>query len=88
MGAHVITYKGVKGTHFAVWAPNAAAVSVIGNFNYWTPGEHPLKVRHDGSGIWEGFIPGIDKGEVYKYHIRSTVADYQVEKADPFARYD
>ncbi len=87
MGAHVISNKGVTGTHFAVWAPNAAQVSVIGNFNYWNTEEHPLKVRDDGSGIWEGFIPGIEQGEVYKYHILSTVGEYQVEKADPFARY-
>ena len=86
MGAHEISHKGVKGTHFAVWAPNAAAVSVIGNFNYWTVDEHPLKVREDASGIWEGFIPGVYRGEVYKYHILSAVAGYQVEKADPYAR--
>ena len=83
----MITNKGVSGTHFALWAPNAMRVSVVGNFNYWTPEEHPLKVRNDGSGIWEGFIPGVGRNEVYKYHILSSVDGYQVEKADPFARF-
>ncbi|HYW97087.1 MAG TPA: 1,4-alpha-glucan branching protein GlgB [Bacteroidales bacterium] len=87
MGAHRFTAKGVSGVHFAVWAPNASKVSVIGNFNFWDPEEHPLKFREDGSGIWEGFIPDLQPGEVYKYHIVSTVDNYQVEKADPYARY-
>src|SRR5277367_6391814 len=58
LGAHLIEQDGVKGTHFAVWAPNANAVSVLGDFNHWRPGEHPLKAR-GSSGVWAGFIPGI-----------------------------
>ncbi len=85
LGAHLIEKDGVKGTYFAVWAPSAKAVSVIGDFNYWTEGEHPLNVRWDQSGIWEGFIPGVDKGTRYKYKIHSHHNDYKTEKADPFA---
>ena len=66
-GAHVVTYKGVVGTYFAVWAPNATYVSVIANFNGWSRGSHPLLVRWDGSGIWEGYIPNIGDGETFKY---------------------
>ena len=60
---------GTKGYYFAVWAPNATAVSVIGNFNHWKHDAHPLFVRLEKSGIWEGFIPDIWRGETYKYHI-------------------
>ncbi len=60
---------GVHGTYFSVWAPNATAVFVTGNFNDWNNEVHPLKVRLDASGIWEGFIPSVGQGEVYKYHI-------------------
>ena len=60
---------GQPGVHFAVWAPNAKKVSVIGNFNNWQRNSHPLKLRPDSSGIWEGFIPGLAKGEIYKYFI-------------------
>lgn len=84
MGAHIIERNGVKGTYFAVWAPSAKAVSVIGDFNYWLEGDHPLYVRWDGSGIWEGFIPGVDKGTKYKYKIHSHHNDVKTEKADPF----
>jgi 1,4-alpha-glucan branching enzyme len=79
--------KGVKGTFFAVWAPNAASVSVIGNFNGWNKDAHHLKRREDESGIWQGFIPGIEKGEAYKYFIKSQHNNYSVEKADPVAFY-
>ena len=75
-----------KGTYFAVWAPNAEKVSVIGNFNKWNNNSHYLKAK-DNSGIWEGFIPGIFKGELYKYHIVSKYHGYKVDKADPFAFY-
>ncbi|OAD43942.1 1,4-alpha-glucan branching protein GlgB [Polaribacter atrinae] len=85
-GSHLITVDGVEGTYFAVWAPSAKSVSVIGDFNFWLEGEHHLNVRWDGSGIWEGFIPNIGKGTVYKYKIRSTNNDITTEKADPFAR--
>jgi len=87
LGAHVITVNKEKGTYFAVWAPSAKAVSVIGDFNHWVDTDHPLNVRWDGSGIWEGFIPGVAKGTVYKYKIRSHNNDITTEKADPFARY-
>src|SRR4051812_2533115 len=71
LGAHLTTVDGVAGTCFAVWAPNAKSVSVIGNFNGWNRSAHPLKGRWDGSGIWEGFIPGVGRGELYKYYIIS-----------------
>ena len=72
LGSHLMTVDGAKGTLFAVWAPNAAKVSVIGDFNAWNNDSHPLAVRHDGSGIWEGFIPGVlPSGSLYKYHIVS-----------------
>jgi len=71
-GSHVIEFNGVSGTYFAVWAPNAQYISVIGNFNGWNRGSHPLYVRWDGSGIWEGFIPYVDHGETYKYFLRSS----------------
>ncbi|AWH85820.1 1,4-alpha-glucan branching enzyme [Flavobacterium album] len=87
LGAHLTEVDGQKGVYFAVWAPSAKAVSVIGDFNYWLEGEHPLNVRWDGSGIWEGFIPGIDKGTKYKYKIHSHHNDIKTEKADPFAFY-
>lgn len=87
LGAHFTEVDGQKGVYFAVWAPSAKAVSVIGDFNYWLEGEHPLNVRWDGSGIWEGFIPGVDKGTKYKYKIHSHHNDIKTEKADPFAFY-
>ena len=85
-GSHIITLEGVVGTYFAVWAPSAKAVSVIGDFNFWLDTEHHLNVRWDGSGIWEGFIPNIGKGSIYKYKIRSSHNNIVTEKADPFAK--
>ena len=85
-GSHITTLNGVEGTYFAVWAPSAKMVSVIGDFNYWIEGEHKLNVRWDGSGIWEGFIPGAKKGNAYKYKIQSHHNDIKTEKADPYAR--
>jgi 1,4-alpha-glucan branching enzyme len=85
LGSHIMEFQGQVGTYFAVWAPNAEAVSVIGDFNYWQPGEFKLNVRHDHSGIWEGFFPGIGHGALYKYHIVSRHHGFQVAKADPFA---
>ncbi len=84
LGSHVATHNGLHGTYFAVWVPNAKAVSVKGNFNGWNKSSHPMQVRWDGSGIWETFIPGISTGEVYKYFISSNTGD-TLEKADPFA---
>lgn len=86
MGSHLITVDGVEGTYFAVWAPSAKKVSVIGNFNYWIEGEHQLNVRWDESGIWEGFIPGVKQGDIYKYKILSHNNDIKTEKADPYAK--
>jgi len=84
VGAHPMTAKGEKGTYFAVWAPNARQVFVMGDFNGWKKTTHPLWARGE-SGIWEGFIPGINKGAYYKYYIVSRHGGYRVEKADPFA---
>ncbi len=84
-GAHLTEFNGEKGVYFAVWAPSAKSVSVIGDFNYWLEGEHPLNVRWDESGIWEGFIPGVEKGAKYKYKIQSHNNDMKLEKADPYA---
>jgi 1,4-alpha-glucan branching enzyme len=87
LGAHLVEVNGVKGVYFAVWAPTAQSVSVVGDFNYWTQGEHLLQVRWDSSGIWEGFIPEITKGALYKYKIQSSIDGVVTEKADPFALY-
>jgi 1,4-alpha-glucan branching enzyme len=87
LGAHLIEVNGIKGAYFAVWAPTANSVSVVGDFNYWTKDEHQLQVRWDSSGIWEGFIPNIEKGSLYKYMIQSNIDGIITEKADPFARY-
>ncbi|MFC1642517.1 1,4-alpha-glucan branching protein GlgB [Myxococcota bacterium] len=83
LGAHLTAADGRAGTMFRVWAPNAESVSVAGNFNNWNHQTHPLKVRGT-SGVWEGFIPGIGPGTLYKYHIRSLFNHYQVDKADPY----
>ena len=88
LGAQLTIVDGQAGVHFAVWAPNAKKVSVIGNFNKWDRNRHPLNHRLDSSGIWEGFIPNVGKGEVYKYFILSSNGFYQVEKQDPFALYN
>lgn len=82
-----MSVDGTNGTYFAVWAPNAKTVSVIGDFNGWNPKSHPLGVRWDGSGIFEGFIPDIGKGTIYKYHIISNFGKYKVNKGDPLAFY-
>ncbi|MCL1941657.1 MAG: 1,4-alpha-glucan branching enzyme, partial [Synergistaceae bacterium] len=84
-GAHMIEKDGEKGTFFAVWAPNAKSVSVIGNFNDWNTTAHPLASRWDDSGVWEGFISGVGKWELYKYHIESNINGYNVDKGDPIA---
>lgn len=85
LGAHLMTWHGQEGTYFAVWAPNAEAVSVIGDFNHWQPYQYRLSARWDDSGIWEGFFPNIGHGALYKYHIRSRHNGFEVAKADPYA---
>ncbi|MBX9811276.1 MAG: 1,4-alpha-glucan branching protein GlgB [Burkholderiales bacterium] len=85
LGAHVVRSGGADGVHFAVWAPNAERVSVIGEFNRWNAGAHVLQPRQDGSGIWEGFVPGVVHGCRYKYHVESRFHGYRVDKGDPFA---
>ncbi|MEY3539081.1 MAG: 1,4-alpha-glucan branching protein GlgB [Bacteroidota bacterium] len=85
-GNKQIEVLGVQGTYFSVWAPNATAVFVKGNFNDWSNEAHPLKVRLESSGIWEGFIPHIGQGEVYKYHIHGY-RGMKLDKGDPFAHY-
>jgi 1,4-alpha-glucan branching enzyme len=85
LGAHVLEVDGVRGTLFAVWAPNAESVSVKGDFNGWSNDAHPLKPRWDGSGLWEGFIADVGHGALYKYHLASRLHGYQADKGDPFA---
>ena len=85
-GNKQLTVLNTEGTYFAVWAPNATAVSVVGNFNDWQPGEHPLFVRLDKSGIWEGFIPHCKRGEVYKYAI-TGFGGKLIQKGDPYGHY-
>src|SRR5215470_13241369 len=86
LGAHPVSAaEGAQGTHFAVWAPNAGSVSVVGDFNGWNPASHPLQPRWDSSGIWSGFIPAVRPGTLYKYHIVARDGRYAVDKADPYA---
>jgi 1,4-alpha-glucan branching enzyme len=83
LGAHPIVHQGVAGTVFAVWAPSALRVSVVGNFNRWDGRRHPMRPR-GASGLWELFIPGLGAGEIYKYEVKSRYRGYLVNKADPF----
>jgi 1,4-alpha-glucan branching enzyme len=84
LGAHPIAIDGVRGTYFAVWAPDGQQVSVIGDFNSWDPRAHPLRPK-EASGIWEGFVPRVEPGTIYKFHVASRHRGYRVDKADPFA---
>jgi 1,4-alpha-glucan branching enzyme len=84
LGSHPMNMHGTDGTNFAVWAPNAQSVSVMGSFNGWNNANHYLSPR-GASGIWEGFVPGVRQGESYKYHVVSRYHGYKVDKADPFA---
>jgi 1,4-alpha-glucan branching enzyme len=83
LGAHPIERDGQRGTHFATWAPNARAVSVIGDFNGWEPRRHPLSPRGT-SGLWEGFFPGVGVGALYKFAIESPAIKDRFEKSDPY----
>jgi 1,4-alpha-glucan branching enzyme len=86
LGAHEITVGGVRGVFFAVWAPNALRVSVVGDFNQWDGRRHPMRVR-GSTGLWELFIPGLATGTIYKYEIKSSQKGLLAEKADPYAFY-
>ncbi|MEW4566663.1 1,4-alpha-glucan branching protein GlgB [Tautonia sp. JC769] len=86
LGAHIREIDGIRGVHFAVWAPNAQRVSVVGNFNHWDGRRHPMR-NLGPTGLWEIFIPDLQPGEVYKYEIRSRYNNYLVSKADPYGFY-
>jgi 1,4-alpha-glucan branching enzyme len=85
LGSHFMQRDGKDGVYFAVWAPNANALHVRADFNDYSTTSHPLKNRDDGSGIWEGFIEGVDEGVTYKYHITSDALHVSSDKADPYA---
>ncbi len=87
LGAHFVDHAGTNGVYFAVWAPNAERVFLIGNFNDWQKGSHELSPRGQ-SGIWEGFFSDIARGALYKYHIVSRLLGYRVDKADPFSVFN
>jgi 1,4-alpha-glucan branching enzyme len=86
LGSHVRTVGGVRGAHFAVWAPNAKRVSVIGDFNHWDGRRHPMRF-HPGAGIWEIFVPGLGEETLYKFEIKWRRLDFIVQKTDPYAFY-
>ncbi len=86
LGAHLRTVDGVTGVNFAVWAPNAYRVSVIGDFNRWDPRVHPMRLRGE-TGVWELFIPGLQEGAVYRYDLRSRVGGYHAQHSDPYGFY-
>ena len=80
LGAHLRTIRGVEGVNFAVWAPNATGISVVGDFNNWDARRHPMR-KHIPSGFWELFVPGLSEGTLYKYQVRQH--DRVFEKSDP-----
>ena len=84
MGAHARNINGVMGTNFATWAPNALAISVIGDFNDWRRNANPMHLRHHELGVWECFVPGVQIGAQYKFAIYSRVNNYTVDKTDPY----
>lgn len=88
LGSHPMVVDGQEGVYFSVWAPNADSVCVMGDFNGWDKQNCPLSVRWDSSGIFEGFVPGIKKGEAYKYYVVSKKNDYSEDKRDPIAFYN
>jgi 1,4-alpha-glucan branching enzyme len=87
LGAHLVKSDGIEGTYFAVWAPDAARVFVVGNFNGWNKESHPLRPK-GSSGIWEGFFPDVARGSLYKYHVVSRQRSYRVDKSDPFSLFN
>src|SRR5579883_1346666 len=84
MGAHLRTVNGVTGVNFAVWAPNALSVSVIGDFNAWNRSATPMHIRHRDLGVWECFVPGLHVGALYKYALYSRFNNYAADKIDPY----
>ena len=82
LGAHLTARDGRRGVQFAVWAPNARSVSVVGDFNHWGPLAHPM--QSSSSGIWDAFVPDIGEGALYKYHLESNYQGYKVDKTDPY----
>ena len=84
LGAHACTQQGVDGTCFAVWAPNASRVSVVGDFNHWDGRRHPMRLRRE-CGVWELFLPGVASGTRYKYEIRSRSGEVLPQRTDPYA---
>ncbi|MCX8072694.1 MAG: 1,4-alpha-glucan branching protein GlgB [Candidatus Binatia bacterium] len=86
LGAHITEFGGQPGVYFAVVAPNARRVSVIGDFNAWDPNVHPMRFRPE-AGIWELFVPGVQQGALYKYWVEAKVNSYKAAKADPYAFY-
>lgn len=84
LGAHVVEMQGIRGVHFAVWAPNATRVSTIGDFNGWDGRRHPMS-KHSASGVWELFIPGLEEGTLYKFEVKTNFNNYLEEKSDPYA---
>jgi 1,4-alpha-glucan branching enzyme len=82
LGAHPLTFDGISGTRFAVWAPNASRVSVVGGFNHWDGRRHPMR-RHPGIGVWEMFVPGVEPGQVYKFELIGPRGEILPTKADP-----
>ena len=83
LGAHQTEWQGVQGVYFAIWAPNAERVSVMGDFNNWNTSSHPMQLRPE-AGVWECFVPGIGEGALYKYHIVSRFQGFEADKADPY----
>ncbi len=86
MGTHLVEHAGARGVAFAVWAPNARRVSVVGDFNNWDGRRHPMRIR-GGTGVWELFIPGMREGEIYKFEVKSRDSNLLVLKSDPYAFY-
>ena len=84
LGAHLSELGGKPGTRFAVWAPNAKRVSVLGDFNDWNPDSHPMKLLAE-TGIWELFVPQVGQGDLYKFHLRSRANSHHADKVDPYA---